>query len=181
MQSRQAGHSTAVHPRRVRRHGRRRLRRLSASAKRWRASISGVATSVLATFLGSDPITVGATPEQKKLWLGTHCRRRHAVRLRRHRTGCGQRSGRPEDHRGARDGRRQDRRLQDQRQQAVDQQRRHRRCLHHARQHARRSQLVHRGKGRRASPRTSRRTSTASASATPPLLRSTTSMSMPTG
>ena len=30
----------------------------------------GVATSVLATFLGSDPITVGATAEQKKLWLG---------------------------------------------------------------------------------------------------------------
>ena len=30
----------------------------------------GVATSVFATFLGSDPITVGATPEQKKLWLG---------------------------------------------------------------------------------------------------------------
>lgn len=29
----------------------------------------GVATSVLATFLGSDPITVGATAEQKKLWL----------------------------------------------------------------------------------------------------------------
>ncbi|SPE27319.1 Acyl-CoA dehydrogenase domain protein (fragment) [Candidatus Sulfopaludibacter sp. SbA6] len=29
----------------------------------------GVATSVLATFLGSDPITMGATPEQKKLWL----------------------------------------------------------------------------------------------------------------
>lgn len=29
----------------------------------------GVATSVLATFLGSDPIFVGATPEQKKLWL----------------------------------------------------------------------------------------------------------------
>jgi len=29
----------------------------------------GVATSVLATFLGSDPITVGATPEQKKVWL----------------------------------------------------------------------------------------------------------------
>jgi alkylation response protein AidB-like acyl-CoA dehydrogenase len=30
----------------------------------------GVATAVLATFLGSDPITVGATQEQKKLWLG---------------------------------------------------------------------------------------------------------------
>ena len=29
----------------------------------------GIATSVLATFLGSDPIFVGATPEQKKLWL----------------------------------------------------------------------------------------------------------------
>jgi len=29
----------------------------------------GIATSVLATFLGSDPINVGATPEQKKLWL----------------------------------------------------------------------------------------------------------------
>jgi alkylation response protein AidB-like acyl-CoA dehydrogenase len=29
----------------------------------------GVATAVLATFLGSDPITVGATSEQKKLWL----------------------------------------------------------------------------------------------------------------
>ena len=29
----------------------------------------GIATAVLATFLGSDPITVGATPEQKKIWL----------------------------------------------------------------------------------------------------------------
>ncbi len=29
----------------------------------------GIATSVLATFLGSDPITVGATPEQKKYWM----------------------------------------------------------------------------------------------------------------
>jgi alkylation response protein AidB-like acyl-CoA dehydrogenase len=29
----------------------------------------GVATAVLATFLGSDPITMGATPEQKKVWL----------------------------------------------------------------------------------------------------------------
>ncbi|MGZ4511171.1 MAG: acyl-CoA dehydrogenase family protein [Mycobacterium sp.] len=30
----------------------------------------GVATSVLATFLGSDPIIVGATAEQRKEWLG---------------------------------------------------------------------------------------------------------------
>jgi len=29
----------------------------------------GIATSVLATFLGSHPIRVGATPEQKKIWL----------------------------------------------------------------------------------------------------------------
>jgi alkylation response protein AidB-like acyl-CoA dehydrogenase len=29
----------------------------------------GVATGVLATFLGSDPIVVGGTPEQKQLWL----------------------------------------------------------------------------------------------------------------
>ena len=29
----------------------------------------GIATSVLATFLGSDPIFVGATPEQKSQWL----------------------------------------------------------------------------------------------------------------
>lgn len=29
----------------------------------------GVATGVLATFLGSDPLTVGGTPEQKKRWL----------------------------------------------------------------------------------------------------------------
>jgi hypothetical protein len=29
----------------------------------------GIATGVLATFLGTDPITVGATPEQKKYWM----------------------------------------------------------------------------------------------------------------
>ncbi len=29
----------------------------------------GIATSVLATFLGSDPITVGGTPEQRKQWM----------------------------------------------------------------------------------------------------------------
>jgi acyl-CoA dehydrogenase len=30
----------------------------------------GIATSVLATFLGSDPITVGGTDEQKRRWMG---------------------------------------------------------------------------------------------------------------
>ncbi|MGE5762383.1 MAG: acyl-CoA dehydrogenase family protein, partial [Mycobacterium leprae] len=29
----------------------------------------GIATAVLATFLGSDPLFVGATPDQKKVWL----------------------------------------------------------------------------------------------------------------
>jgi alkylation response protein AidB-like acyl-CoA dehydrogenase len=29
----------------------------------------GIATAVLATFLGSDPVSVGGTPEQKRLWL----------------------------------------------------------------------------------------------------------------
>src|SRR5512138_3273561 len=29
----------------------------------------GIATGVLATFLGTDPINVGATPEQKREWL----------------------------------------------------------------------------------------------------------------
>lgn len=29
----------------------------------------GVATSVLATFLGSEPVTVGGTPEQKQRWI----------------------------------------------------------------------------------------------------------------
>ena len=30
----------------------------------------GIATGLLATSLGSDPIAVGGTPEQQKLWLG---------------------------------------------------------------------------------------------------------------
>jgi alkylation response protein AidB-like acyl-CoA dehydrogenase len=30
----------------------------------------GIATGVLATFLGTDPITVGGTPEQKRHWMG---------------------------------------------------------------------------------------------------------------
>jgi alkylation response protein AidB-like acyl-CoA dehydrogenase len=30
----------------------------------------GIATGVLATFLGTDPIVVGGTPEQKRLWMG---------------------------------------------------------------------------------------------------------------
>ena len=106
----------------------------------------GVATSVLATFLGSDPITVGATPEQKKTLAQPDCRRRLALRLRRHRTGSWQRSGRASHHGRPRHARRAHRRLQDQRQQTVDQQWRNRRCLHGFGQHASRAELVRRGK-----------------------------------
>ena len=108
----------------------------------------GVATSVLATFLGSDPITVGATPEQKKIWLDAHRGRGPAIRLRRHRAGRRKRSGRVANHRGPGDGRRPDRGVSHQREQAVDQQRRYRGCLHRAGEHARGSELVHRGTGR---------------------------------
>ena len=54
----------------------------------------GVATAVLATFLGSDPITVGATPEQKKIWLTPNCGRGIVVCLWRHGAERRQRSGR---------------------------------------------------------------------------------------
>ena len=108
----------------------------------------GVATAVLATFLGSDPITVGATAEQKKLWLGRIAEEGSVVCLRRYRAGSGQRSGCSTHHRGPRQRERPRRRLQDHRQQTMDQQWRNRRCLHDSGQYARRSELVHRGKRR---------------------------------
>ena len=40
------------------------------ACERLAATDLGIATSVLATVLGSDPITVGGTPAQKALWLG---------------------------------------------------------------------------------------------------------------
>ena len=40
------------------------------ACERLAATDLGIATSVLATVLGSDPITVGGTPEQKAQWLG---------------------------------------------------------------------------------------------------------------
>ena len=58
----------------------------------------GIATGVLATFLGSDPISVGGTPEQKKRWMTPHRRRRPADGLRRDRAGRRQRSGRAAHH-----------------------------------------------------------------------------------
>ena len=115
----------------------------------------GVATSVLATFLGSDPITVGATPEQKKLWLSRIADEGILFAY-----------GATEPDAGSDLGALQttaDRVMEGdqivgykhQRQQAVDQQRRHRRRLHRSGQHARRPKLVHRGAAARAgfSPR----------------------------
>lgn len=57
----------------------------------------GVATGVLATFLGTDPITVGGTPEQKKILDGPYRRGSLAGGLWRHRAAGRQRPGRPHD------------------------------------------------------------------------------------
>jgi alkylation response protein AidB-like acyl-CoA dehydrogenase len=61
----------------------------------------GVATAVLATFLGSDPITVGATPRAEENLADAHRRRGITVRVRRDRAGSGQRFGFAEDDCGA--------------------------------------------------------------------------------
>ena len=47
-------------------HGRRQRSTSTGSARRWPGIDLGLATSVLATFLGSDPLFVGATAEQKR-------------------------------------------------------------------------------------------------------------------
>ena len=87
----------------------------------------GVATSLFATFLGSDPITFGATPEQKKMWLGKIADEGILFAYGATEPEAGSDLGALKTTADRVDERRQDRRLQDQRQQAVDQQRRHRR------------------------------------------------------
>ena len=142
----------------------------------------GVATSVLATFLGSDPITVGATPEQKKLWLTRIAEEGVLFAYGATEPEAGSDLGALQTTADRVMRGRPRRRLQDQRQQAVDQQRRHRRRLHGPGEYARRAELVHRGEGRDGlHPRQAGRTSTASASATRRRCRSATSTSMPTG
>ena len=99
----QAGHSAPVHSRRVRRHGRRRLRRVL------RLRGDG------ADRPGSRHRRAGDLPRQRsdhgrrhsgaeEALADAHRRRGSAVRLRRHRAGSGQRSGRAADHGGARHG-----------------------------------------------------------------------------
>ena len=142
----------------------------------------GVATSVLATFLGSDPITVGATPEQKKLWLTRIAEEGILFAYGATEPDAGSDLAALANHRRARDGGRSHSGLQDQRQQAMDQQRRRGRRLHDPGEYARRARA---GSSWRKAPRvsatTNRRTSTASASAIPPRSRSTTCMWMRTG
>ena len=108
----------------------------------------GIATAVLATFLGSDPITVGATPEQKKFWLSRIAEEGLLFAYGATEPEAGSDLGCTADHGGARHPRRPCRRVQNQRQQTVDQQWRHRRRLHCPGEYARRAELVHRGKGR---------------------------------
>ncbi len=108
----------------------------------------GVATAVLATFLGSDPITVGATPEQKKLWLTRIAEEGLLFAYGATEPDAGSDLGALQTTAERVMRRRPHRRLQDQWQQAVDQQRRHRRCLHGPGQYAGGPELVHRGEGR---------------------------------
>ena len=99
----------------------------------------GVATAVLATFLGSDPIFVGATPEQKKLWLG---------RIADEGLLFAYGATEPEAGSDLGDGWRPHCRLQNQWPETVDQQWRHRGCLHDSGRHIGWAKLVHRRKRR---------------------------------
>ena len=69
MCSDELGRAAGLRPRGVRRHGRGRFDVYRVCEAMARIDL-GLATSVLATFLGSDPILVGGTPEQQQKWLG---------------------------------------------------------------------------------------------------------------
>ena len=123
----------------------------------------GLATSELATFLGSDPIRVGGTEEQKREYMSRIAKEGVLFAYGATEPEAGSDLGalkttaEPVGENGAVDG------LPDQRRQAVDLQRRRGRPLHHPRPRSRRAELV---RGRRRAPRASRtastRTSTAS-------------------
>ena len=109
----------------------------------------GLATSELATFLGSDPIRVGGTEEQKRTYLSRIARAGSPVRLRGHGARGRQRSRGVEDDRGAGRRKRDRHGLPNQRGEAVDQQRRRSGPLHGPRPRARRPELVRRRRRRR--------------------------------
>ncbi len=107
----------------------------------------GIATGVLATFLGSDPIMFGGTPEQQKRWMTRIANEGLLMAYGATEPEAGQRSGRDEDHCGADRRERPGRGLRAEREQAVDLQRRLRRCVHRARPGARWSDVVRRRAG----------------------------------
>ena len=90
----------------------------------------GVATSVLATFLGSDPIFVGATPEQKSQWLTEIAERGILYAYGATEPDAGSDLAALKTTATPRAGRRDGHRIPAERPQAVDQQRRHRRQVH---------------------------------------------------
>ncbi len=102
----------------------------------------GVATAVLATFLGSDPITVGATPEQKKLWLSRIADEGILFAYGATEPEAGSDLGALRTIAEPVMQRRPHRWIQDYRQQTMDQQWRHRRCLHHPGKYSRWPELV---------------------------------------
>ena len=108
----------------------------------------GVATAVLATFLGSDPITVGATPEQKKIWLTRIAEEGLLFAYGATEPEAGSDLAALTHYGGPSHPGWPRHRLQDQWQQTMDQQRRSGGRLHGSGQYARRPELVHRGKGR---------------------------------
>ena len=171
-----------VPPGRVRRHGRRRLRRVPAVDASSRRSISGLATAMLAVALGTDPIRVGCTHEQKAKWITRIANEGLIVAY-----------GVTEPEAGSNvqnlktDGRADHRRerprhaLQAERREAVHLERVDRRPLHDPREGARRPDLLRR-RAQDAGPhaRASTRSSTASASPTRRRCCSRTSSSPPT-
>ena len=126
------GHPAALHPRGVRRHGRRRLRRLPGLRGDGARSTSASPPASSPPSSAATRSSFGGTEEQKTALAGAHRRGGAARRLRRHRAGGRQRPRRAADHgrrRSIEDGKVVG--YQHQRQQAVDQQRRRRRPLHH--------------------------------------------------
>ncbi len=110
----------------------------------------GVATGVLATFLGSDPIHFGGTPEQKQRFLGAIAEHGLLMAYAATEPEAGSDLGALRTRADRIERGRRDRRLPNLRQQAVDLQRRLRRPLHRARADPRRPLLV---RGRRRHPR----------------------------
>ena len=108
----------------------------------------GIATGVLATFLGSDPITVGGTPEQQAHWMGRIAEEGLLVAYGATEPQAGSDLARAQDARRTGQRRRQGHGLQDHGAQAVDFKRRRGGYLHRACARAGRADVVRRRAGR---------------------------------